>query len=106
SECGELRVKKSHCLMTWAGLGSGRRAPPGVRGVAVVIHPTSFRSDDAVRPRPSPTCHRHPACIIAGAAKGRQTKDPIGVDYAAGFSRRGLAWKYAICRRDDMRTRR
>ncbi|GAB1816709.1 hypothetical protein MUNTM_57540 [Mycobacterium sp. MUNTM1] len=42
-DCGELRVKKSQRLAARAGPDPARPVPPGVRGVAVVIHPTSFR---------------------------------------------------------------
>jgi hypothetical protein len=42
-ECGELRVMKSQRLVACAGVEPARHPPPGMRGAAVLIHPTSFR---------------------------------------------------------------
>lgn len=99
-ECAELRVMRSQRWAPEAGPDGARRPPPGVRGVAVVIHPTSFRSRRtcpapfppdrpalADRPQPGHPAARPPqtsSLHYPRRGNGPAGKDPPGTDNAPG----------------------
>jgi hypothetical protein len=76
-DCGELRVRKSQRLVARAGPDPARPVAPGVRGVAVVIHPTSFRvrSHDAVSPYRPDNRPVEPIQVVHHAGSGKQHGD-------------------------------